>query len=80
MCFFQPKRQPVDQKQEAEKKVVETDLMGRNFSNQMKYANRIGARKVVIVGQKEMATGMVVVRDMKKGTETVVEVGRILSV
>ena len=64
----------------AEKKIVETDLMGRNFSNQMKYANRIGARKVVIVGQKEMALGKVVVKDMKKGAETVVEVGRILGV
>jgi len=38
----------------AEGKNVETDVMGRNFSNQMKYANNIGAEKVVIVGQKEI--------------------------
>ncbi len=63
----------------ASKKIVETDLMGRNFSNQMKYANRIGARKVVIVGPKEMALGNVVVKDMRKGAEKIVEVGKILS-
>ncbi len=64
----------------AEGMIVETDLMGRNFSNQMKYANRIGAKKVVIAGQKEMAQGKVVVRDMIKGKETIVEVERILGV
>lgn len=61
-------------------KVVETDIMDRNFSNQMKYANRIGAMKVVIVGKKEMALGNVVVKDMESGKEKVVKVERIVTV
>ncbi len=64
----------------SEGKNVETDVMGRNFSNQMKYANNIGAEKVVIVGQKEIRMGKVLVRDMKTGKETLVEEGRILAV
>lgn len=64
----------------SEGKNVETDVMGRNFSNQMKYANNIGAEKVVIVGQKETKMGKVLVKDMLTGKETLVEEERILAV
>ncbi|MFH1432806.1 MAG: histidine--tRNA ligase [archaeon] len=64
----------------AEGRIAEVDLMGRNFSGQMKYADRIGALKVVIVGQKEMASGNVVVKDMKSGKELIVAVEGILGV
>ncbi len=54
--------------------VVEFDLQGRNFSNQMKYANAIGARNVLILGEREMAEGKVTVKDMSSGEQNTIEV------
>ncbi|BAI61828.1 histidyl-tRNA synthetase [Methanocella paludicola SANAE] len=58
--------------------IVETDLLGRNFGNQMKYANSIGAKYVLILGEKEMAGGQVSVKDMKTGEQRTEEVIRFL--
>ena len=33
---------------------VQMDIMGRNIKNQFKYANRINARKTVVIGQDEL--------------------------
>ncbi|MCD1295486.1 histidine--tRNA ligase [Methanocella sp. CWC-04] len=54
--------------------VVETDMLGRNFSNQMKYANSIGAKKVLILGEKEMAGGKVSIKDMTTGEQETKEI------
>ncbi|MGA9140738.1 MAG: histidine--tRNA ligase [Methanocella sp.] len=54
--------------------VVEFDLQGRNFSNQMKYANAIGSKTVLILGDREMAEGKVTVKDMTSGEQKTVEV------
>ncbi len=59
--------------------VVEFDLQGRNFSNQMKYANSIGSRNVLILGEREMAEGKVTVKDMKSGEQKTVEVLEFLN-
>jgi histidyl-tRNA synthetase len=59
--------------------VVEFDLQGRNFSNQMKYANGIGARNVLILGEREMAEGKVTVKDMTSGEQKTVEVLEFLN-
>ncbi len=48
---------------------AEGDLLGRNFSNQMKYANRSGAQMVVIVGQKDLEKGEITIRDMETGKQ-----------
>jgi len=58
--------------------VVETDMLGRNFGNQMKYANAIGARYVLILGEKEMAGGQVSVKDMVSGEQKTEEVIKFL--
>lgn len=58
--------------------IVETDLLGRNFGNQMKYANSIGARYVLILGEKEMAGGQVSIKDMKTGEQKTEEVIKFL--
>ncbi len=58
--------------------IVETDLLGRNFGNQMKYANSIGARYVLILGEKEMAGGQVSIKDMKSGEQRTEEVIKFL--
>lgn len=48
------------------------DLMGRKFMKQLEYANAIGARKVIILGPKELQQRMVKVKDMKSGNETTI--------
>jgi histidyl-tRNA synthetase len=58
--------------------IVETDLLGRNFGNQMKYANSIGAKYVLILGEKEMAGGQVSIKDMKTGEQKTEEVRKFL--
>jgi histidyl-tRNA synthetase len=58
--------------------IVETDLLGRNFGNQMKYANSVGAKYVLILGEKEMAGGQVSVKDMKTGEQKTEEVIKFL--
>jgi histidyl-tRNA synthetase len=46
-------------------KSVETDSMERSLKAQMKYADKIGAAFVAIIGEGEMARGELLVRDMK---------------
>ena len=48
---------------------VETDLMGRKIDKQLKYANAIGARKVIVIGPQELASGIVKIKDMSSGKE-----------
>jgi histidyl-tRNA synthetase len=48
---------------------VETDLSGRNFGNQMDYANNINAEKLVIVGERDLENDEVTVKDMETGDE-----------
>ena len=52
-----------------EKTSAETDVMGRNLSNQFKYASKIGAKKVIVVGEAELKSGVFTVKDMKTGKE-----------
>lgn len=47
---------------------AETDLMNRSLKAQMKYADKIGARFVVVIGDDELAAGEVVVKNMADGT------------
>lgn len=48
---------------------VLTDLMGRNFKAQMEYANTIQADYVLIVGEKELESGLLSLKDMKTGEQ-----------
>lgn len=57
---------------------AETDLLGRNFSNQMKYADKLGAGRIVIVGQKDLKDGKVTVKDMKTGEQKAVKRERLV--
>jgi histidyl-tRNA synthetase len=50
--------------------VVETDVSDRSFGAQMNYADSIGARTVVIVGEQDLANGEVTVKDMATGDQT----------
>jgi len=46
------------------------DLLGRKLSKQMEYANSIGARNVIVIGQKELEAGKAKVKEMATGKET----------
>ena len=46
---------------------VETDLTGRGLKAQMKYADKIGARWVIVVGEEELASGVARLKDMATG-------------
>jgi histidyl-tRNA synthetase len=49
---------------------VELDYMSRSVKGQMKQAGRSGARYAFIIGDEELATQTVTVRDLADGTET----------
>lgn len=68
---------------EAEKKVVslaaelrsagvktEYDIMGRGIKAQMKYADRSGTSKLIVIGGDELASGKVKIKCMQTGEET----------
>ncbi len=57
---------------------VEIDIMGRNLGNQFKYASRIPAKKVVIIGDDEIKGKAVTVRDMESGKEQKIPLSDIL--
>ena len=57
---------------------VQMDVMGRNFKNQFKFANRVGASKTVIIGENELETGKLQIKDMESGEQTEVSIDSIV--
>ena len=47
--------------------------MARNLGNQFKYANKIKAKKVIVIGENELKSGKLTVKDMDSGKEEKVE-------
>ncbi|MDO4481292.1 MAG: histidine--tRNA ligase [Bacillota bacterium] len=50
-------------------KSVQMDMMGRNFKNQFKYANKIKAKNTIIIGEDEMKSGSFSVKNMATGEQ-----------
>ncbi len=48
---------------------VDFDVMGRNLSNQIKFANKLGAKSLLIIGERDLKEGNVTLRDLKSGDE-----------
>jgi len=61
-------------------KVIETDYMDRSVKAQMKYANKLGARKTVIIGENELVNNLVRVKNMENGEEIEVTLDQINTV
>ena len=59
---------------------VETDYLDRSIKAQMKYANKINAPYVVILGEDEIASGKVKVKKMADGSEVETSVDNIAAV
>lgn len=49
---------------------AEKDHLGRSVKAQMKYANKLGARYALILGDEEIQNGRVRLKNMDEGTET----------
>ena len=56
---------------------ADIDLMGRGPSKNLDYANAIGARRTVLIGEREIAKGVVTVRDMESGEQVEVAFGEV---
>jgi histidyl-tRNA synthetase len=56
-----------------EGKYAECDVVGRSLKAQMKYANKIGAKYTLIIGDSEIDAGRAQLRDMQSGEQTEVE-------
>ncbi|MEM5776878.1 MAG: histidine--tRNA ligase [Candidatus Aenigmatarchaeota archaeon] len=59
---------------------VEIDLMERNLSKQLDYANKCKIPFVLIVGDQEINTGMYKLKDMNNGTEVGVNTSQLLKI
>lgn len=46
---------------------VECDIVGRSLKAQMKYADKLGARYTIVVGDNELETGVAMLKDMQSG-------------
>ena len=53
---------------------AECDIIGRSLKAQMKYANKIGAKYTLIIGDSEIDAGKAQLRNMADGTQTEVEI------
>ncbi|MBR2460073.1 MAG: histidine--tRNA ligase [Clostridia bacterium] len=63
--------------------ITETDIVGRSLKAQMKYANKIAAKYVLILGDNEVESGMAQLRNMSDSAQTEVslsadEIARII--
>lgn len=57
--------------------IVETDYMDRSVKAQMKYANKLGAKKTVIIGTQELADNCARIKDMETGEQAEVALSAI---
>lgn len=55
------------------------DDLQRNFKGQFKYADRLGAKLAVVIGDNELETGVVTLKDMENGTQHEVKFEDLLS-
>lgn len=62
--------------------IVERDIMQRSFKAQMKYADKIGAKYLLVIGENEISTGKAKIKNMKTGekVETNLSTESIISI
>ncbi|WP_407355888.1 histidine--tRNA ligase [Methanolobus sp. WCC5] len=57
---------------------VYTDLMKRNFKAQLSYANNIGTRHVIIIGEQEVEAGKVTLKNMESGEQELLSIDEVI--
>jgi histidyl-tRNA synthetase len=58
----------------SEGRYVECDIVGRSLKAQMKYANKIGAKYTLIIGDSEIDAGKAQLKNMTDGSQTEVQI------
>jgi histidyl-tRNA synthetase len=58
---------------------AENDVMGRSLKAQMKYADKIGAKYSVVIGDDEIANGKASLKNMQSGETVTVELNESIS-
>ncbi len=58
---------------------AECDLMNRSVKAQFKYADKLGAEYVAVIGETEIVSGEVTLKNMKDGTQSAVKTTQIYS-
>ena len=56
---------------------VEFDNVGRSVKAQFKYAGKINAKYVAVIGEEELANGQAKIKNMENGEEQLVEFDKI---
>jgi histidyl-tRNA synthetase len=56
----------------------ERDLMSRNLKGQMKYANKINSKFTIVIGDEELNTNIVRLKNMESGEETEIQMKDII--
>ena len=49
--------------------IIEKDIMARSFGAQMKFASKIEAKKLLVIGENELTAGVAKIKDMTTGEE-----------
>lgn len=57
---------------------VETDIVGRSLKAQFKYADKLQARYVIVVGDDEIAKNEVMLKDMSTGEQKSIAIDKLL--
>lgn len=60
-------------------KKVDICYTGKNIKNKMKYADKLGVKKVIIIGDNEVANNTLVLKDMELGTQDVIELEKFFT-
>lgn len=58
---------------------VEFDTMGRSFKAQMKYADKSNSEYLIVIGDNEVQTGIVNLKNMQSGEQQTIELSKIES-
>ena len=56
---------------------METDHIGRGLKPQMKYSDKIGAKYTLVLGDSEIETGKIRLKNMENGEQTEWELDKI---
>ncbi|MDP3970154.1 MAG: histidine--tRNA ligase [bacterium] len=56
---------------------VRANLVKGSLSAQLKAANKIGSRFTLIIGQKELLDGTIIMRDMESGSQEIIDIKKI---
>ena len=58
---------------------AQTDLMDRSVKAQMKYANKLGVKYVVVLGDSELESGTIELKDMETSSSESIKLSELIT-